>query len=320
MAIKPRAVMVRPSSGTTTAAATTFARDTQRPTGLLSLASKPRAVPVCPSAATKTAADTKFAREAPVRPSAARKGVQQPQVGSTSGPSKHARGMPSAPTVAKRPADRPTPALPEPRRPLGPPAGQTGASKRNLRPVGGATSGPARGPAARLSTAAKAPRPLLSGARRSVAAVPRAADSQPVPAQPEAKTGRPAGPALQPSQLPRSRLRPPASRGAVRSVAAVPRAAGSQPVPAQPAAKTALPAAQAVEPSHLPRSRLRPTTSRVSGNIPHVPRPAFSGARRLPPVPESPVPARHSTPEWPNVTLRNYSPQLSPIRKQPGRH
>ncbi|XP_049517495.1 translation initiation factor IF-2-like [Dermacentor silvarum] len=168
MAIKPRAVMVQPSSGTTTAAANTFARDTQRPAGLLSLASKPRAVPVCPSAATKTAADTKFAREAPVRPSAARKGVQQPQVGSTSGASKHARGMPSAPTVAKRPADRPTPAVPEPRRPLGPPAGQTGASKRNLRPVGGATSGPARGPAARLSTAAKAPRPLLSAPRRTL--------------------------------------------------------------------------------------------------------------------------------------------------------
>ncbi|XP_049524060.1 nascent polypeptide-associated complex subunit alpha, muscle-specific form-like [Dermacentor silvarum] len=160
MPIKPRAVMVRPSSATTTAADTTFARDTQRPAGRLSLATKPRAVPVRPSAATEAVADTKFAREAPVRPPTAPKGVQQPKIGSASGASKPARGMPSAPAATKRPAARPTPAVPEPRRPLRPPAGLTGVS-RSLQPVGGATSGPARGSAARLSAAPKAPRPLL---------------------------------------------------------------------------------------------------------------------------------------------------------------
>ncbi|XP_072146253.1 uncharacterized protein [Dermacentor andersoni] len=207
--IKPRAVMPRPSSVTRTAADTTFTKDTQRPSGRLLLPANPRTVPVRPIAASQTAAGTKFAKEAPVGTSITPKGAQQPKIGSTSGASKSARGMPSAPAGAKRLAARPTPAVPVVHRPLGPAKGLTGASRRSLQRVGEASAGSPRGSASRLSAASSAPQPLLYGARRSVAAVPRAAGSQPVPGQPEAKTGLAAGPAVQPP--PRSRLRPPTS-------------------------------------------------------------------------------------------------------------
>ncbi|XP_037555200.1 uncharacterized protein LOC119431809 [Dermacentor silvarum] len=57
----------------------------QRPAGRLSMMTKPRAVPVRPSAATRTAADTTFARnaQAPVRPSLVPKGCERPKVMTT---------------------------------------------------------------------------------------------------------------------------------------------------------------------------------------------------------------------------------------------
>ncbi|XP_075560310.1 uncharacterized protein LOC142592639 isoform X1 [Dermacentor variabilis] len=220
----------------------------QRPAGRLSMATKPRAVLGRPSAATRTASDTTFARnaQAPARPSLAPKGVERPKPGSASGVSKPARRvpMPSVPTVTQRPAAQLVPALPEPRRPLGPSAGGTAALRRSLQPVSGATCGTARGSATRLSTVPEkaARQSLLPGARRSVAAVPRAMTtaSQPVVPQPKAKTGLPVGPVVQPSQLPRSRLRPPSNRVS-SSVSQVPRRAFSPascllPVPESPVA------------------------------------------------------------------------------------
>ncbi|KAL1447176.1 hypothetical protein MTO96_044356, partial [Rhipicephalus appendiculatus] len=84
-----------------------------------------------------------------------------------------------------------------------------------VRPAEGATSGTARGSAAKLpsGSAGVAPRPALPGAKRFGAAVSRATnvESKSVAAPPKCNSALPEGPSVQPSQLPHSRMRPPST-------------------------------------------------------------------------------------------------------------
>ncbi|KAL1472648.1 hypothetical protein MTO96_039195 [Rhipicephalus appendiculatus] len=228
---KAGGLLLQPSSKSAALAGRTV--PLQRPAARLSVATKSRAVR--PSSATRGAADTTFATSVrpPSRQSVASKAAELPKAGSAAAASQPARKgvAPSALAAPRQPPVQATPAVPEPRRALVPPCRSQHCFEEKPPASEGGIWRNCTGPcvqALHCSREGGAQRTFLHGARRSVAALPKAttAASQPVPAEPpKAKTGPQAASAAQPSLLAtRSRLRPPSSR-ASGSTSRVPRPA-----------------------------------------------------------------------------------------------
>lgn len=199
----------------------------QQPAAQISVTMKYRAAPKRPSAAggqpkdiqvrsgvtASAAARTTIRKCTQVyrRPSLASKVVEQQKTVPRSEAPKAGRKTLAPLTVAKPPTARPTPNLPEPRKPMGPPAKATTALK-SLLPAKGATGSAAQGSAAKLQTASGrvAPLPAFPGSKRFSCVLPRTTyvESKPVAAPKKGNSGMSAGSSLQSTRLPPTRLRP----------------------------------------------------------------------------------------------------------------